>query len=859
MLGLLRHLNRRIYKILVCGLLGLLFSLLLWNCKGTSAAAHSPIAQIVAQSTLLQEQQGQVHYNAGQFAEAERIWSRVVQAYEFQGDRLNQVRVLSNLASAYQQLGRLKESETAIAHSLSILNTYPKKNSEQLLVLAQVLNAQGSLQLSLGQTELALAIWQQATATYTQAHDTNGIILSLINQAQAMKSAGLYSRALTTLTQVNQQLQQQPDSLMKIVSLRSLGQSLRVLGNLEQAEQALQQGLEIAQRLNVSSERAALLLTLGNLSRAQQQFDRAIAFYRQSAEVSPSSITKLQAQINQFSLLLDQQQIFNAQTLLPSIEAQIQALSPSRAVIYARLNLARHLMRTKPALQTNVDIAKFVAATVLQARNLSDRPAEAYALGMMGSLYEQTQQWSSAKDLTQKALLLAQSINAPEITYLWQWQVGRILKAQEDLPGAEIAYTQAVSTLQLLRRDLVAIDPEVQLSFRDSVEPVYRELVSLLLQSNAGKPTQQSLTQARQVIESLQLAELNNFFQEACLDAQTAQTDQVDPQAAVLYPIILPDRLEIILSLPRQPLRHYTIAVPQSTIDATAEQLRQTLVVRSERDYLPLSQQLYEWLIRSLEPELTNSGAKTLVFVLDGSLRNVPMAALYDGKQYLIEKYEIALTPGLHLFASKQIEQSQLRVLSAGLTEARQGFSPLKNVAVELQEIQAGVPSTTVLLNQTFTCKKLQDKIQSAKFSIVHIATHGQFSSKAAETFILTWDDRINAKQLNTLLQPPSSSQPQAIELLVLSACETAAGDKWATLGLAGVAVKAGARSTIASLWAVNDEATAELMSQFYKNLVVGKLTKAAALRQAQLTLLQNPQFQHPIYWSPYVLVGNWL
>jgi CHAT domain-containing protein len=142
---------------------------------------------------------------------------------------------------------------------------------------------------------------------------------------------------------------------------------------------------------------------------------------------------------------------------------------------------------------------------------------------------------------------------------------------------------------------------------------------------------------------------------------------------------------------------------------------------------------------------------------------------------------------------------------------------------------------------------------------VVHLATHGQFSSQADDTFILTWDNRLNAKELDTLLRVTDQSRPNAIELLVLSACQTATGDKRAALGLAGVAVRAGARSTLASLWSIDDKSSALLMSQFYRELVRTEVTKAEALRLAQLSLLQNPRYQHPRYWAPFVLVGNWL
>lgn len=235
------------------------------------------------------------------------------------------------------------------------------------------------------------------------------------------------------------------------------------------------------------------------------------------------------------------------------------------------------------------------------------------------------------------------------------------------------------------------------------------------------------------------------------------------------------------------------------------------------------------------------------------------MSVLYDGQQYLVEKYSIALVPGLQLLDPKPFRQNKSRALIAGLSEARGSFSALPFVPQELQQIQSQVANGVQLLNQQFTSKGFQETVNSAPFSVVHLATHGQFSSQAEETFILTWNDRINVNQLNSLLRSRDPSQTSSIELLVLSACETLTGDKRASLGLAGVAVRAGARSTLATLWQVNDQTTTLLMSQFYGALNKEMVTKAEALRQAQLTFLNDPQYSRPYFWAAYVLVGNWL
>ncbi|MBW4636718.1 MAG: CHAT domain-containing protein [Gloeocapsa sp. UFS-A4-WI-NPMV-4B04] len=821
-------------------------------------------------------QQGRKLYAAEQFYEAVTVWQQAAQDYQAQKNVLNQAMVLSNLSLAYQQLGQWEQASKAIAQSLNLLNTQDRGNPARTQILAQALNTQGTLQLALGQAQQALITWQKAATTYAAAGDQTGVTRSQINQAQALQALGLYRRALATLNSVNQILQKQPDSLLKVAGLRSLGNTLRLVGDLEQSQQILQQSLALAQQLKSSPDIGAAFFSLGNTARAsfggasltQQDTKAALSFYQQAAISSSSQLTKIQAQLNQLSLLLETKQLKSAQALLPQIKAQITALPSSSQSIYAQIEFAQSLMKLEAKGEKQAKaIAQLLATSVQQAKNLGDQRAEAYAIGNLGGLYEQNQQQAIAKNLTEQALLLSQSINAPDIAYRWQWQLGRLLKAEKDNQGAIASYTEAVNTLKSLRSDLVAVNPEIQFSFRDEVEPVYRELVDLLLQSQGNQPSQQNLVQARSVIESLQLAELDNFFREACLEAKSVLIDKIieqdNPTAAVIYPIILRDRLEVILKIPNQPLRHYTIKVSQNQVDQTIEELQQKLTEPDTiKDVKLLSQQVYSWLIQPAETELQRSGVKTLVFVLDGSLRNIPMAALYDGKQYLIEKYAVALSLGLQLLDPKPLPQGRLKALTAGLSVAIPNFPypPLSAVKSEFNLIEKAGVSISQLLDQKFTSKTLENEIASSPFNVIHLATHGQFSSQAKNTFILASDGPINVDQLDNLLRTRNRNSANAVELLVLSACETATGDKRATLGLAGVSVRAGARSTLASLWQIDDQATAMFIGEFYQELAKSKVTKAEALRRAQLTLMKKyPNYSRPSFWAPYVLVGNWL
>ncbi|MFB2891928.1 CHAT domain-containing protein [Aerosakkonemataceae cyanobacterium BLCC-F50] len=555
-----------------------------------------------------------------------------------------------------------------------------------------------------------------------------------------------------------------------------------------------------------------------------------------------------------------------ALALIPTIENNLSELPATRPSIYAKINLAEsllrieHLQANKPGLGdgNGQKIAQLLVTAIQEAQKIQDPRAEAYSLYKLGKVYQIKNQLNDAKNLNKQSLQIAQGIKADDIIARSAGQLGSILKQQGEVKEAIAAYEIAFNNLQSLRSDLVGINPELQFSFKEGIEPLYRDLVSLLLTPIQGEVSQANLKQARQVMEALQIAELDNFFQDACLDSHPVSLDQIDVKAAVIYPIILPDRLEVILAIPNQPLRHYTTQLTQQQVETTLKQFYSSLSPGYPNDErLQLAQQIYNWLIAPATSNLENNQIKTLVFVPDGFLRNLPMAAVHNGTKYLIEDYNLSLSPGLQLFP-QGLNQKKLTLLAAGLTEARQGFQPLPGVYAEIEEITSEIKAE-VLLNQKFTLDSFRNTINSQAFPIIHLATHGQFSSNPEETFLLTWSDRISISEFDLLFQRRRLGLLEPIELLVMSACQTAAGDNRATLGLAGFALRSGAKSTIASLWSVSDESTSNLMQELYQQLSTGKVNKAEALRQAQLKLMANPLYKHPYFWSAFVLVGNWL
>ena len=866
--------TKAIYNI-SCGLLSLLLTFTIFNKSFYSSIFISNAVASTPKSSYVQKyaksletnkivdspasltQAGKQNYQNQQFTEAIVKWQQARKILISRNDTINEAMVLGNLAQAYQKLGKFTEAEKAIAKSIEILSSHQQDNPS---LLAGTLNIQGSLLLSEGKTEDALIVWQRAVKIYEKAGDKNGLIRCLLNQTQAYSRLGMHHRALNTLKEVNQTLVLQPDSSLKIVSLLQKGDTQRLRGNLRDSKKTLQESLAIAQKLNSDTHVSTILLALGNTSRFERKTQEALKYYNQAIEKSELPVIKLQAQLNKLRLLIDTQELSTAKILATQIQPQLQSLAPSRTSVYALVNYAQSLENLDSReISNKQETAKILAKAVQQAESIGDDRAQSYALGYLGHIYEQTQQLKSAKTLTKKALMLAQTSNAPDIAYRWEWQLGRLLKEQNNFLEAIAAYNGAVTTLDSIRNELVASNLDIQFSFRESVEPVYREFVSLLLTPEMGETSQDKLLKARQVIESLQLAELDNFFNEPCLKANPTQVDQIDTQAAVIYPIILENRLETILSLPNQPLRHYTTAISQNELEKMVQKMRRAIRRKFlKKEHFAICQEIYNLLVKPLEADLAANNIKTLAFVLDGSLKNVPVAALYDGKQYLLEKYNLALAPGMQLLAPQPLESQKMKVLVGALSEGRQGFVALPGVKTEIDKIDREIP-TEVLFNQNFTSQALQKHISKTPFPVVHLATHGEFSSKAEDTFVLTWDNRLDVKELSDILQSREQRSTNPIELLVLSACKTASGDKRAPLGLAGVAVRSGARSTIASLWAVDDESTSQMMVNFYEQLNQPGVTKAEALRSAQIKILQQSKFEHPYYWAAFVLVGNWL
>lgn len=731
--------------------------------------------------------------------------------------------------------------------------------------------AQGLRSFQRGDFEEAALSWTEASRLYDREGKPGQQSKALTHLSQAYQALGQYKETIKNLESALLLAEKSGDRTQMAFALGTLGNVYIATGPADTALRYLNEGLRIAKELGNSGLSAVILNNLGNLLTAQKKYTEAVAIYAEStslAKVSSNPSLATRALINAAMASMQHGQHKEAKALFDTASEQIRWLEQShdKASGLINIGLGYHGLRLHIAGSTDSLLLlahKTFTEAGAVAEAIGDRRTASYAWGHLGSLYEEERRYQEALELTRRATFTAQQVNASESLYRWQWQAGRLLKQLGTIDETIAAYRRAVHTLQSIRPELSVSYGSPQTSFRESVGPLYFELVDLLLQRAASLPDRDQaspyLVEARESVELFKAAELRDYFQDDCVDmalSKVTKLDVIAQTAVVVYPILLPDRTELLVSLPTG-LKRLSVPVGADTITQEVRQFRRKLEKRTTREYLPHAQKLYDWLIRPLEADLASSRIDTLVFVPDGSLRTIPMAALHDGKQFLVSKYALGITPGLNLTDPRPIKREGMKMLAVGVTEAVQGFPALPNVSAELEALRDLFGSTT-LVDKEFIAPNLEKKLKGEHFTIVHVASHGEFGSDTEKTFLLTFDEKLTMDRLDQMVGV-FKFRDDPLELLTLSACDTAAGDDRAALGLAGIAIKAGARSALATLWNINDEASVELVVDFYRGLKNPSISRAIALQQAQLKMLNNPRYEHPGFWAPFLMINNWL
>jgi len=689
-------------------------------------------------------------------------------------------------------------------------------------------------------------------------------VAELLSAADCYQNQGNTAAAIPYLEALNRQLGERSDPREHVELDGRLASAYLQVGDHRRAYALLDEGIEHVQTVGQPWLAASLLNDLGRLYVAHDEPLHAIAAFDDALRLARPNDRALRASVglNLARALIEQQ-------VSGGLEGRLATAGRDIAVLRDKSLKSRYYL-TLGTLYREAQIDLGMPAewraraydaymNALRLATSDSGPLQSFAFGYIGALYEDEGRLEPALNYTRKAALAAQRVSSAASLYQWQWQSGRILRAQGNAEEAIQAYRLASDTLANIRLDVAERSDR---SFHRDVAPLYFELADLLLARTpmlaSNEAVQQNLLDVRNTLEQLKVAEVEDYFEDQCaINEDRTKIEQFAGNAAIVYPVVLEDRVELLLSLPGG-LTQYTTWIDQQTFNNTIRQLRLALEdPDSDEAYRPHAEKLYAWLITPLDAALAQAKTETLVLVPGGALRTVPLAVLHDGERFVIEKYAVATSPGLTLTGSGQGSGEPDMMLVNGLTQSVSGFPALPHVGAEIDNIAALYPAQ-VHRDAAFTAASIESELAEKPYNFVHIATHGQFHSDHRRSFLLTHDELITMDRLENILGLKQYvSQP--VDLLFLSACQTAAGDDRAALGLAGIAVKSGAASVVASLWLINDESTAMLVSEFYQQLTDGDGNKAKALQNAQLALLQNEKYSHPNYWAPFLLVGNWL
>ncbi|MBD2532912.1 CHAT domain-containing protein [Nostoc flagelliforme FACHB-838] len=851
-------------------------------------------------------QQGIEQYRVGNLQEAIISWQTALSAYQNINNRDNAAIVREKLAIAYQQLGQFEE---AINYWKEAIANY--RSSEEFVKVGQLLTELAQTYSRLGHNKEAIALLCGASETDEKCLESEG---------SALQIAQKFS-----------------DRQGEVAALGSLGEAYHLKGKYDLAIETLEYSLKIAQENNLSVYRSSVFNSLGNayfgkaqlneqrvysaklrdaetktdefIKEATSDYKKALGYFNNSLELTRFSndlSSQMRTLLNLIQLYYHPKYLKladnnnQAEQVLQEALAQFEKLPNSSNKVYIAIDLAEieqvvssinstsFQTQCLPRKLKDSQAEELLKKAVLIAQNIKDSRSESFALGKLGHLYECRKDYNKALDFTKQARLAAdQKLRAKDSLYLWEWQAGRIFKAQAQESEAIAAYERAIATLEGdggIRDNLLIAEQDLQFRFRDTISPLYREFARLKLERAESLPIasleyQKELDSALDAIDSLKLAELQNYFGNDCVFAvfdQKRVDDLEREDTAIFNSIILEDRTAIVVSLPNQEkkqnvkpnterrLKKLTWINDSKKFQESIKQFR--LEIQTFYDptdaFLTPAQNLYNWIIRPFADDLDQAKIKTIVFIQDGLLRSVPMAALHDGQEFLVQKYAIATTPGLHLTFPKPQNFQDLWMLALGLTEAvtvdGEKFKALENVADEVNQATKLFPGSKKLFNKQFTDEGLKQELKQANYPIIHIATHGQFGTIPEDSFLVTGNNKkITITQLESDIRRFSGGL-EPMELLVLTACQTGVGDDRATLGMAGITVQAGVRSALASLWYVDDDFTKELAVKFYENLR-SQMSKAEALKEAQKALINQNKKIHPAYWAPFILIGNWL
>ena len=873
------------------------------------------------------------------------ILGNIASVYSSQGELQKALTYHQKSLAIYRELGnRRRESIVLINIGLICrdLAVYPKaiNNIQRALKIATELgdlDSEGTFRSYLGSLKSDIGRYAEAAIEYQQSlkiarqlkqRYEEGSVLTLIGGDYS--SQGKYADAIANYQQalkIQQDINVPPNV---IFSLANLGNTYARLGQYSKAIELHQQALALARKIGARQTEASVLIALGTDDRLQGKFDSALSYQQQALSIAQS----IQARLTESTALNNIGKIYNQQSqpqkALPVLQqalssAQQTGRKPDQAAILKDLGQAQLQLGNFSEAQSNLQQA------IVLAKETGDAPIEAQALSTLGQLFAKNQpelaivfykqSVKTTEDIRKglKTLTKDQQQSYTEtVADTYRKLADLLLKRDRVLEAQQVLDLLKLQELDNYLRNvrgtaqkLYELPPEQAIlkkynALNQSAITLGQELAQLrqISEANRTPAQQQRITELVQLQDDLN-QQFNQFQTRADVVAlveqlsRTAKTQTVDLanldrlrddlrrlNAVIIYPLVLDDRLELIITTPDSPPLRRTVNVKREDLNRAIAQFRQALQ-NPTVDAKSTAQQFYAWLIKPLENDLKQAKPTTIIYAPDAQLRYIPIAALHDGNQWLAQRYSINNITAQSLTDFTAKPQSKPRILAGAFAQGKYtigalSFQGLPFAGREVATLKTLLPNTKNLIDAAFS--RSATTTQMNEYNILHLATHAAFVPGAASnSFILFGDGNI------ATLEDVKSWTLNNLDLVVLSACETGLGGKLGengeeVLGLGYQFQSRGARATIASLWQVDDGGTQVLMDNFYANLQAGK-TKAEALHQAQLTLItgkaqssgndrsatlvtrwqgQLPskviaQLNHPYYWAPFILIGNGL
>ena len=548
----------------------------------------------------------------------------------------------------------------------------------------------------------------------------------------------------------------------------------------------------------------------------------------------------------------------------------------------------------------------FHQQALTQYEKVGDRAGIGVALSNLGRAYSNIGKQPEAITNYQKALNIAKEVRDRSTESVVLTNIGDLLTQQKQIELAIAFLKQSVNVRESIRQSIRMLPREDRAAYKQSVSYTYRHLAKLLLQQNR-------INEAIQILDLLKVQELQDYLrdvkgndrtsagitlfapeqsvintdvkslingspltaqiQQAAIQQQSslitsrsliANVQKFGDRAALFYPLLFEDRLFLILLPAKSAPVLRSIAVQSQEFTNLLQTFRADLQDAGSTDVKESATQLYQYLIKPIEADLQAANIELLLYAPDGQLRYIPLAALYDGKQWLIERYSFNYLTAAGFLDLQTVKKAPLKAIAAAFTQGQVNFeignekfsfTGLPFAGKEIDKIAATFPNTTKLVDTFFN--RNATVAQFGEYNLIHLATHAAFVRGMPEdSFVLLGNgDRLNLRELREWKLPNT-------QLIVLSACQTAIGGVVGSgeeiLGFGYQIQRTGARAAIASLWTVSDQGTQSLMNNFYTQLQKGN-NVINSLREAQLSLLQSKQgeFQHPYFWSAFILIGN--